>query len=177
MPYPRQLCIFTCTDHNTVKVSSNHTRMETIVGCMWPSSPQTALHQKPSCHHDLYSHMGSGVPLINPFPPMHSVSNPKLISERCKSQHLWWYRGASVSMAWMAYIDAEACVTIFEKPMLPSKAKSFPMSFLVISAEQCKTSFCMTSHSGAWYTKNWCDYSWETVTISVPSSQTTKMCN
>ena len=54
-----------------------------------------------------------------------------LSNEKCKNQHLWWYGGASVSMAWVIYmyvckgtINAEAFlvyVLILESHMMPSR--------------------------------------------------------
>jgi len=39
-------------------LSVERPRTETTVGWVW--SPQAALHEKPSCHHDQYNHMDSG---------------------------------------------------------------------------------------------------------------------
>ena len=78
------------------------------------------------------------------------VSEPKIkgtiqtfISERSKSQHLLWYRGASVPMALgdlhmcEGTIDTKACIGILERHAAINTASMFH------SGGSCLTSYCL----------------------------------
>ena len=87
------------TVHNIVKIFRESGEIlvrkgqgrETAAECVWPSSPQVVLFEKPSCYHDGHSHMGSGVLwkiiVTQHSPPLHQEMQLEIVL--CKEEGIY----------------------------------------------------------------------------------------
>ena len=106
---------------------------------MWPSSPQVALFEKLSCHHDGHNHMGSGV-----LWKMNKMDVQTVTNKKCKKPPLWWYGAASVPTVGVICIYVK--VPMKRRPWnfgvtyAAVKMITFSRNFMSISAGKCQAS-------------------------------------